>query len=784
MTQIPDQASQALNANVARATYNVDGSGLIVGILSDSFDTSGNADTMASDIANGYLPADTQILQDMPGGEDEGRGMAQIVHEIAPGASILFATAAIGSGVIGEQNYAANILALAAAGAKVIVDDYIYFEEPSYQDGIVAQAIAQVVAQGVIYLSAASNDGANGYEAPFNAGSATITHAGRTDTLHDFAPGDHRLAVTFLAGQTGFTTFLLQWASPAASASPGNGATSDLDLYLVDGSGHVIASSQRNNIGGDPYEEFSVDLSTVSGTYYLEVGLHSGAAPADFRIIGSDNDGGVFATMDHLASSITQSTFFGHFASSDVIAVGAAKYTQTPAFGQTPPHKEPYSTVGPDYVYYDVDGNLLPTPEVRTIAVTGVDNADTSFFGGSDFDHDGFRNFSGTSAAAPSVAAVVALMLQANAALNSDDARHLLQDSAIKMPNPDATGAGLVQADRAVGFAATHTITAYPDGSDTLLGTHLADTFIGSAQGDVFIGYGGGDTFTGGGGADEFQDTAADLAGATITDFGFGDLINLTDLAFSANSTASFSVLTHTLTIDSHFGTTAQILLPNFSGGVFGLSQDATSGTDISLQMLVRLSGTDGDDTFAAASGNERIDAGAGTDTVSFDFKLTDASIAFSGNRVIVDGPASHTVLTGFEIYKFTDGSVNENDGNPLIDNLFYDSHYHDVWAAHVDPDAHYASYGWREGRDPNAFFSTSGYLATYTDVKAAGINPLVHYDQYGWKEGRDPSTDFDTKSYLANNPDVAAAGVDPLLHFLQHGAAEGRAPVADGVWG
>src|SRR5262249_12282773 len=159
--------------------------------------------------------------------------------------------------------------------------------------------------------------------------------------------------------------------------------------------------------------------------------------------------GGQIATLDHPASSITQSTFFGHFASADVIAVGAARYTQTPAFGQTPPHKEQFSTVGPNYVYYDQNGNLLPTPQVRTIAVTGLDNADTSFFGNSDFDHDGFLNFSGTSAAAPSVAAVVALMLQANANLDSDDARHLLQDSAIKMPNPDATGAGLVQADRA-----------------------------------------------------------------------------------------------------------------------------------------------------------------------------------------------------------------------------------------------------------------------------------------------------------------------------------------------
>ena len=62
----------------------------------------------------------------------------------------------------------------------------------------------------------------------------------------------------------------------------------------------------------------------------------------------------------------------------------------------------------------------------------------------------------------------------------------------------------------------------------------------------------------------------------------------------------------------------------------------------------------------------------------------------------------------------------------------------------------HFDTYGWKEGRDPNAVFDTKGYLAAYGDVAAAGINPLGHYDTYGWKEGRDPSADFDSSEYLA----------------------------------
>src|SRR5262249_30176376 len=156
-----------------------------------------------------------------------------------------------------------------------------------------------------------------------------------------------------------------------------------------------------------------------------------------------------------------------------------------------------------------------------------------------------------------------------------------------------------------------------------------------------------------------------------------------------------------------------------------------------------------------------------------FNFKLTDATISFSGDQVVVDGPGSHTVLTGFETYVFSDGTVNQNDGDPLVDDLYYYSQNHDVWTAHVDADAHYHSVGWQEGRDPNAFFSTSLYLSLYPDVKAAGIDPLVHFDQHGWREGRIPSIAFNDSAYLAANPDVAAAGVDPLAHFLQSGEQE-----------
>jgi hypothetical protein len=38
-------------------------------------------------------------------------------------------------------------------------------------------------------------------------------------------------------------------------------------------------------------------------------------------------------------------------------------------------------------------------------------------------------------------------------------------------------------------------------------------------------------------------------------------------------------------------------------------------------------------------------------------------------------------------------------------------------------------TYGWHEGRNPNAYFDTAGHLAHYADVAAPGVNPLQHDD-------------------------------------------------------
>lgn len=248
-----------------------------------------------------------------------------------------------------------------------------------------------------------------------------------------------------------------------------------------------------------------------------------------------------------------------------------------------------------------------------------------------------------------------------------------------------------------------------------------------------------------------------------------------------------------------------------------GVSYTATAEADIIIQPGLEgtVDGGDGNDFIVTGTGHQRIIGGAGNDYV----------FAGSGNDEIVAGPGSTVALGGgaflpgdyfnggsgfdtviwnaplsnyslrlsglgttdiassqgstltkqVEVLEFSDGRVMVDSGNPLTDNLYYASHYLDVFHFGMDPFQHYNRYGWKEGRNPNEFFSTTGYLNFNSDVDRAGVNPLLHYQHHGWREGRDPSVNFSAELYLIRNPDVEAAGIDPLTHYLHYGRMEGR---------
>ena len=123
----------------------------------------------------------------------------------------------------------------------------------------------------------------------------------------------------------------------------------------------------------------------------------------------------------------------------------------------------------------------------------------------------------------------------------------------------------------------------------------------------------------------------------------------------------------------------------------------------------------------------------------------------------------------------------------PHVDENYYFSHNPDTRKYPGGAVAHYADYGWREGRNPSANFDTRNYLLKHPDVAASGDNPLFHHvnngaqpkSQFdrGFIDNQDLRNAIDRSYYCARNVDVALAGVDPVEHYLKYGFAEGRTP-------
>ena len=226
------EGDKAHGADAARARFKVTGTGVTVGVLSDG------VDSLAASIASGDLPADTRVLPGQEGDGDEGTAMMEIVHDLAPNAHLLFATA-----FTSEESFADNIRALRAAGADIIVDDVVYFAESPFQDSGPAQAVIDVTNDGALYFSSAGNEQnvddrtAGNWEGDYDASGQTIgKFAGEA---HDWDPGPAAQVLNPVSDDSAGVPTILQWND--LQGHSGN----DYDLYAVGADGSVLGVLQR-----------------------------------------------------------------------------------------------------------------------------------------------------------------------------------------------------------------------------------------------------------------------------------------------------------------------------------------------------------------------------------------------------------------------------------------------------------------------------------------------------------------------------------------------------------
>ncbi len=488
-----NQGEHAVAADAAKNQFGVDGAGVTVGVISNSVNQFKNG--LADSVSTGDLPNNVKVLSDGAAGDpDEGRAMLEEIHDIATGANLQFAT---GEG--GEVAFANSIKALAAAGSNVIVDDGAYPTEPYYQDGPIAQAVTSVVNSGVTYVSSAGNAADSGYQSNFRGANGTVTGVG-TGRFMNFNPGGGPAALSIGINVYSATNMVFQFDQPTFTT---NGVTSNVQIFVINqATGTVVASGTTNTIATQTPIQL---LGTVNpGLYNVVVQVVSGPDPGHISFY-EPGDGGF--SVDHQYGSAGGTTYaeeYGHHASADTIATGATPWFNDPAYYSADTYyTEPFSAFGPVLSVFNPDGTKKATPQVLLKPdVIAPDGIDTSFFpqGGQistlnvpfpqtvfppytgepatvrgevdtpiELDGNANPNFFGTSAAAPQVAAVAALMKQLAPTSTPATIRAGLVQSTLPLNGATKgtwspqSGYGLIQATSALAAVSTlRVLSTYP----------------------------------------------------------------------------------------------------------------------------------------------------------------------------------------------------------------------------------------------------------------------------------------------------------------------------------
>jgi hypothetical protein len=382
-------------ANLARsAPYNATGAGTTIGVLSDG-------DKYLSTYQYHNVPVTVIPGQDGPtSNSGEGTAMLEIVHDLAPGANLAFASA-----YNGELQFAQNIKDLHFKyNCDIIVDDVFYGDEPVFEDGPIAQAVEAVAADGALYFSSAGNQGSlktgwsSVWEGNFTSGGAATGVLSGDGQVHVFG------SALYNSIKDTTSNIFLFWSDKFGSSS------NDYDLYVTksDGSAIIAASTNTQNGTQDPIEEVAPKGNISSGSRIYVV-LYNG----NQRYLHLNTFG------PRLTTGTTGQTH-GHSSAASAFSVAASPAVSQ--YGGPYPNLftiaspvEYFSSDGPRRMFYNLDGTVAGSGSLLADGgivrqkpdIMAADAISTSVPG---FGSSPGTFFRGTSAAAPHAAAIAALI--------------------------------------------------------------------------------------------------------------------------------------------------------------------------------------------------------------------------------------------------------------------------------------------------------------------------------------------------------------------------------------
>jgi len=381
-------------------TNDFAGDNIKIGVISDG--VAGLSDSIAS----GDLPDNVVVLNNRFSGA-EGTAMLEIIYDLAPHAQLYFHD--YGSSSL---DFIEAINSLAAQGVDIIIDDVVFLDEPFYEDSIIAKHIDQLVSStGILYLSSAGNYAESHYQNNYRP----ILRNGVYE--HDFSTVDsgvNRLPIVIPARTS--VLIMLQWNEPF------NNSIKDLELAICPdftSTNCFVSDSWQLGAGYSPVEYVELYNSANYGQWqYVTVYSESALTNVNIEIYMF---GG--ATVQNYGTR-SDSTF-GHSTAASVLSIASTSDGFTT--------QSNYSSQGP---FTMLDGTKRNKPDFigrDCVMVTGYGGFPT--------------NFCGTSAAAPHIGAIAALLLSNEKTLSRSQLIDAMKLKSVDMGLPGfdpQTGNGFV----------------------------------------------------------------------------------------------------------------------------------------------------------------------------------------------------------------------------------------------------------------------------------------------------------------------------------------------------
>jgi hypothetical protein len=368
--------SEGVDLTGANTYHNADytGSGVNVGVFDVGF--IGLTDAILNDeLPNNVVKVDCTVQPcnsnnpSIENTSNHGTAVAEIIHDMAPGARLYLIKVSDGLDLEDAKNFAVDPNnGIRIINMSLVVPNTNFYDGECWSLSGFSNPVCtanNAWENDILWVNAAGNEAQRHYEAVFTDSDS--------DGWHNVSPSDETINISANAGDT--IEVYLTWNAWNDSLT----TDQDYDLFLYNSSDVEVDNSLNTQANGPnqlPTERIVYSVPAPGGTYYLRIRQESASSNHSLE---------VYSIYHNLSPAVVSSSLLGPADATGAMAVGAINYNNWITGPQAS-----YSSQGPT-------NNGSPKPDIM-----GPDNVSSNVYG---------SGFAGTSASSAHVAGAAALLL-------------------------------------------------------------------------------------------------------------------------------------------------------------------------------------------------------------------------------------------------------------------------------------------------------------------------------------------------------------------------------------